>query len=106
MSRPAGVPNKASGAIKLLAQGYGPDAIRRLGDLAGLGAPGAMAENEATQVMALRELLDRGYGKATTVLGGDPDNPVTYVIRGPTPVESTTEWLRIYAPKTIDADEQ
>jgi hypothetical protein len=102
--RGPGIPNKASGAIKELARSYGADAIRRLGDLAGLGAPGAAAESQATQVLAIRELLDRGYGKATQVLASDPDNPLTYVIRGPSPVESTAEWLRLHAPKIIDAD--
>lgn len=102
--RGPGIPNKASGAIKELARSYGADAIRKLGDLAGLGAPGAVAENQATQVLAIRELLDRGYGKATQVVAGDPDNPVRFVIRGPTPVESADEWLKLHAPPTIDAE--
>lgn len=41
---------------------------------------------------------------AVTTISGDPDRPVQYVIRGPSPVESTQEWLRLHAPKTIDAD--
>jgi hypothetical protein len=40
-----------------------------------------------------------------TQLTGDPDNPVTYVVRAPSPVESTNEWLRLHAPRTIDVDE-
>jgi hypothetical protein len=40
--------------------------------LAGLtDAPGA--QHEATRVAALRELLDRGFGKATQHIAGDSD---------------------------------
>ena len=35
---------------------------------------------------------------------GDPANPVSFVIRAPPPVESTDEWLRIYAPKPINGE--
>ena len=38
---------------------HGPKAIERLAALA------EKAENEAVSVAAIRELLDRGYGKAT-----------------------------------------
>ena len=31
------------------------------------------AESEAARVSALKEILDRGYGKATQPLGQDPD---------------------------------
>ena len=33
---------------------------------------------------------------------GDPSNPVNFVIRGPSPVSSTAEWLERYRPKEID----
>ena len=42
-------------------------------------APGTPAEAEATQVAALRELLDRGYGRATQPLAGD-DNTAPLAI--------------------------
>jgi len=58
--------------IRDLAQQYGPAAITRLAELCGL-APGIPAEAEATQVAALKELLDRGYGRATQPLAGDAD---------------------------------
>ena len=58
--------------IRDLAQQYGPAAITRLAELCGL-APGTPAEAEATQVAALKELLDRGYGRATQPLAGDAD---------------------------------
>jgi hypothetical protein len=31
-------------------------------------------------------------------LTGDPDHPVQFVIRGPSPVESAHEWLKVHAP--------
>ena len=60
--------------IRDLAQQYGPAAITRLAELCGL-APGAPAEAETIQVAALKELLDRGYGRATQPLAGDSSAP-------------------------------
>lgn len=56
--RKAGVPNKATQEIKALAQQYGPDAMAELARLA------AEAEGESARVAAIKEILDRGYGKA------------------------------------------
>ena len=74
--RPVGSPNKATRDIKALAQVQGPAAIARLVTLGGL-LPGGMhkAESEGAQIAAIKELLDRGYGKATQPLSGDPDGP-------------------------------
>ena len=57
--------------IKALAQQHGPQAIARLAQLSGLisGRPGA--DSEAAQIAAIKELLDRGYGKSTQPLAGD-----------------------------------
>ena len=55
--RQSGTRNKVTHDIKVLAQGYGPDAIKRLYHLA------LNASTESVQVSACRELLDRGYGK-------------------------------------------
>jgi hypothetical protein len=60
--------------IRDLARQFGPAGIAKLAELSGL-APGAPAEAEAVRVAAIRELLDRGYGKATQPLSGDPDGP-------------------------------
>jgi hypothetical protein len=67
--RAAGTPNKVTADIKALAQSFGPDAIRKLAQLSGLavdddGNRVPAAESGTTQVAALKELLDRGYGKA------------------------------------------
>jgi hypothetical protein len=37
-----------------------------------------------------------------TQLVGDEENPVQFVIRGPSPVESAKDWLRLHAPITED----
>jgi hypothetical protein len=37
-------------------------------------APGTPAEAEATRVAAIKELLDRGYGKAAQPLSGEDGN--------------------------------
>ena len=57
--RKAGVPNKATADVKAIARSYAPDAIRELARLA------MNAESEAARVAAIRELLDRAYGKST-----------------------------------------
>jgi hypothetical protein len=58
-----------------------------------------------TQVRAALGLLRKTIPDlAVTTISGDQDAPLQYVIRGPTPVESTAEWLRLYAPKTVDVE--
>jgi hypothetical protein len=80
--RQKGTPNKATADIKALAQDYGPAAIAELARMSGLtGEPGA--QTEAARVACLKELLDRGYGRATQPLTGDGDG---------SPVHYTFEW--------------
>ena len=55
--RKAGVPNKATRDIRALAQEHSEPAIRELARLA------IRAESEQARVSAIKELLDRGYGK-------------------------------------------
>lgn len=62
--RLAGVPNKATGEIKALAQQWGPDVIEKLAQLAGLKGAAGVAESEAARIQAMSIILDRGYGKA------------------------------------------
>lgn len=71
--RKKGVPNKATAEIKALAQVHGARMIAELARLA------TKAESEQARVAAIRELLDRGYGKATQPLSGpeDPDDAMT-----------------------------
>ena len=35
------------------------------------------AKNEQARIAAAKEILDRGYGKATQPLANDPENPLT-----------------------------
>jgi hypothetical protein len=64
--------NHITADIRALAQSYGPAAIRRLALLSGLVPPKPAdklpATNAGTQTAAIKELMDRGYGKATQPL--------------------------------------
>ncbi|HET6926049.1 MAG TPA: hypothetical protein VFI48_04260 [Hyphomicrobiaceae bacterium] len=62
--RKKGTPNKVTAEIKELAQKYGPEAIAELTRLA------TRAESEAARVAAIKELLDRGYGRAVQSIEG------------------------------------
>jgi len=74
--RKPGALGRVTADIRALAQPYGADAVAELARLGGLTKePGAT--NEATRVAALRELLDRGFGRATLPLTGDPEQPMT-----------------------------
>ncbi len=68
--RTKGTPNRATADIKALAQLYGPEAIDTLAEI--------MKNEEhppAARVAAAKELIDRGFGKATQPISGDPDMP-------------------------------
>lgn len=80
--RKAGTPNKATASIKDIAREYTDAAIRTLVSVmaGGEGVPAA------AQVSAAKELLDRGYGKATQPVSGDPDGAPIQVV---TKVERT-----------------
>jgi len=92
--RPRGVPNKATADIKRLAQYYGPDAIAALAEMSGL-EPGTRAESETARIAALKELLDRGYGRASQPLSGDPDSP---------PLAIDFRWADAAPPEPDDAN--
>ena len=70
--RRPGAQNKHTVEIRTVAMQYGPAAVIALAELSGL-APGARAESETARIAALKELLDRAYGKATQPLSGDAD---------------------------------
>ena len=78
--RTKGVPNKATAEVKTLARSYGPGAIRKLAELAGLINEGeGKAQSEQAQVSAINQLLDRGYGKPAQVVQGDEDGgPIVF----------------------------
>lgn len=64
-----GRPNKATADIKALAREYTLDAMKELARLS------REAESEPARVAAIKELFDRGYGKATQPISGDADMP-------------------------------
>ena len=78
--RVTGTPNKATAEVKALAREYGLVAIERLAELAGLRDGISPAANAQGQIVALRELLDRGYRRSVQPLGPDPDEPIQDVI--------------------------
>jgi hypothetical protein len=70
--------------IRDLAREFGAAGIEKLAEMAGL-APGTPADAEAVRVAAIKELLDRGYGKATLPISGDTEGP-------PLSVHYTFKW--------------
>lgn len=84
--RPKGALNKSTNELKTLAQSFGPAAIMRLAELAGFAVDtkgnklnGAMSE--AVQHAAIKELLDRGYGKSVQPQSGpDGEGPIVSIM--------------------------
>lgn len=70
--RTKGTPNKATAEVKAVALDHAPSALAELARLA-LGA-----ENEAMRVSAIKEILDRAYGKATQHMDVDVKSEVTF----------------------------
>ena len=66
--RIAGTPNKATAEIKELARQYGGKGIEELAKLAGLVVGATKAESDQARIIAIKELLDRGYGKPTQAI--------------------------------------
>jgi len=62
-----------AGFVGALARQHGPDAVAELLRL------GTGAESESVRVAALRELLDRAYGRAPTVTGSET-RTIAYVL--------------------------
>lgn len=67
--RVKGTPNKATADIKALAQLHATAAMNELARIMLHG------ESEAVRVSAIKEFLDRGYGKATQPVSGDDTAP-------------------------------
>jgi hypothetical protein len=62
--RKMGTPNKVTADLQEVAQVYTAKAIEELAKLAGVVDGEAAAESEPARIAALKELLDRGHGKA------------------------------------------
>ena len=63
--RPPGSPNKITAEIRAVAQRHAPDAFAELARLA------REAQSEQTRVAAIKEILDRAYGRPTQPIDGD-----------------------------------
>lgn len=63
--RKKGTPNKATAEIRTIAQKYAPAAVKELARLS------TAAVSEAARVAAIKEILDRAYGKAVQPIDGD-----------------------------------
>ena len=74
-----GIPNKATAEIKEVARQYGPAAVHKLAEMAGLVDGVEPAQSEQARVAANKEILDRGYGKATQTIAGDNESPLTII---------------------------
>ena len=72
--RKPGTPNKATTELQGLARQYTEHAIKVLAMIMVKG------ESEQARIMAARELLDRGHGKATQIVAGDRENPMHLIV--------------------------
>lgn len=75
--RKPGVPNRVTADIKALAQSFGPEAIEKLVQIV------RESENDAAKISAIKELLDRGFGKAAqaVIVNGDEEGgPVQFSV--------------------------
>jgi hypothetical protein len=75
--RVAGTPNKVTADIKALAQSYGAEAIEKLVSIM------RNSESDMAKLSACRELIDRGYGKASqpVTLSDPAGNPITILLQ-------------------------
>lgn len=72
--RTKGTPNKTTADVKALAQQYAPAALEELARLA------KEAESEAARVAAIKEILDRAYGKSRQPVDGDGDGGLIKIL--------------------------
>jgi hypothetical protein len=80
--RQKGTPNKATAEIKDVARKFGPAAIKKAAELAGLIQGKEPAQSEAAQVSALNIVLERAYGKASQPVDGDGEGgPIAVVTK-------------------------
>ena len=86
-----GIPNKASAEIKEVARQYGSAAVHKLAEMAGLVDGVEAAQSEQARVAANKEILDRGYGKATQTIAGDNDSPLMIINEAATSLDAKLE---------------
>src|SRR3546814_10559678 len=74
--RTKGVPNKATASIRDIARQYTEEAVNGL-----VAVLRDLNEPAAARVSAANSILDRGYGKPSTVITGDEDGGPVKVTR-------------------------
>ena len=85
--RQKGSNNKLTIEVKALAQSYGKDAIKRLAQLSGFlvderGEPIPGSDLHTAQIAAMKELLDRGFGRAMQpIVGDDDEDPIRVAMK-------------------------
>lgn len=77
--RISGTPNKSTSDVKALARIHAPEAIVELARLA------RNAVSESARVGAIKEILDRAYGKAPQPMDGDGEGG---------PIQHVVQWLK------------
>ena len=78
--RVKGTLNHATTEIRELCRQHGPQIIVKLTEIAGL-VPGVEgSQYDQCRILALRELLDRGYGRPMQPLAGQIGEPITVLI--------------------------
>ena len=104
--RPKGAVNKTTKEIKALAREFGPPAISKLAQLSGLLVGTPAAESEGAQIAAIKELLDRGYGKATQEITGANGDSLITIITGVRRelVDATPTGFFTGVPRQLDGD--
>jgi hypothetical protein len=66
------VPNKVTAEIRAIAREHGPKAVAELVKLM------TKSKSDMARIAAAKELLDRGFGKSTQPISGDPENPSAF----------------------------
>lgn len=84
--RARGTPNRATADIKALCQDHTEAAITELARLS------LEAVSEPARVAAIKELLDRGYGRAAQLVELTGEIQHTHVARLPSPSPEIDQW--------------
>ncbi len=71
--RQKGTPNRVTAELKLAFQKHGDELVKALLKL-------AKSTDEKVQLGAIKECLDRGWGRPTQAIAGDPEQPHRLVV--------------------------
>jgi hypothetical protein len=100
---PGGRPKRETREMSAYAREFGVAGISMLAEMAGLKPGGKLAEPDTARVAAIRELLDRGFGKATQLITGDPERPLAVEFSWAPAASVAVAHETTPAPPVIDA---